>query len=201
MKPIHTAFSRGPARPELRRPSCGNPRQAEIPHRTALHWTVRSFPIFTILFLFAPLFFLSGCKGGGLEGLVPVQGTVTFKDQPLTEATISFSPYPPGDGKRGGAALSDRQGMFSAWTVQPGDGLLPGEYRVSIIKETVNNTMSIDEMNAYAVKHGRFPELEAKRELPTKYADPDKSGLTVNIPEQGIKDIKFELIADKLRKR
>jgi hypothetical protein len=61
---------------------------------------------------------LIGCGGG--DGGVPVSGTVTFRGQPFSNASITFY---PASGRPVSAAITD--GQYSAV-------LQPGEYKVTV---------------------------------------------------------------------
>lgn len=86
-----------------------------------------------LLPLTLPLFalaVLSGCDGG--PGYVPVSGTVKFADGSVPQgevANVNFAPV--GEGK---AASGDirADGSFELMSVKPGDGVLPGEYKVVV---------------------------------------------------------------------
>ena len=76
------------------------------------------------------LFILAGCGHSGLE-VVPVTGQITYNggDWPNT-GTIFFTPVQAGSGRPGSAKL-DIKGNFQATSLQKGDGLAPGKYRVT----------------------------------------------------------------------
>jgi len=60
--------------------------------------------------------------------MIPVEGTITFEGEPLSNAEVMFdSP----DGPRG-FGVSDDNGMFSVKTRQFGAGLPAGKYRVLV---------------------------------------------------------------------
>jgi hypothetical protein len=80
---------------------------------------------------------LVGCGSGSSMPLVPVEGVVTFGNGPPPKrGTVNFSLFAgtgvPGLPNRPASAEFDEDGLFSATTFEPGDGLLPGKYRVSI---------------------------------------------------------------------
>lgn len=75
--------------------------------------------------------------GCGPEGLptIPVSGKVTFNNGPCpASGTIAFSPISVEEGlpRRPGTAEFTQDGEFHATSFRPGDGLLPGVYRVMI---------------------------------------------------------------------
>jgi len=60
--------------------------------------------------------------------MIPVEGTITFEGEPLSNAEVMFdSP----DGPRG-FGVTDENGMFSVKTRQFGAGLPAGKYRVLV---------------------------------------------------------------------
>jgi len=68
----------------------------------------------------------TGCGGAGT---VPAGGTVTYKGQPVADANVMFTPEGGGEIATG---RTDAQGKFSLGVAKPGDGAVPGEYRVSL---------------------------------------------------------------------
>lgn len=68
----------------------------------------------------------TGCGGAGT---VPASGTVTYKGQPVADANVMFTPEGGGQIATG---QTDAQGKFSLGVAKPGDGAVPGEYRVSL---------------------------------------------------------------------
>ncbi len=77
---------------------------------------------------------LVGCGGSGLP-IVPVEGRVTFDGGPCpTHGMVCFAPIEPAKGlpKRPGTGKFDTDGKFTVTTLRPGDGLIPGRYRVRI---------------------------------------------------------------------
>jgi hypothetical protein len=75
-----------------------------------------------------------GC-GGNEFNAVPVAGVVTFAGQsPPAAGTIYFAPSSVRDGasQRPASANFGTDGRFQVTSLQPGDGLLPGNYRVRI---------------------------------------------------------------------
>ena len=137
---------------------------------------------------------LLGCspEGATLEGTVPVSGTVTQNGQPLEGAAVTFVPT---DGGRSASGMTDASGKFSLTTLDPGDGALPGSYQVTITKkETVGKEYTQEEANAYYAEHQTQPPApEIKNVLDEKYAQPETSGLTAEVAEGGVTDLKFEV--------
>jgi hypothetical protein len=83
------------------------------------------------------LFFLlcCGCQGNAL-GLVNVDGTVKCADGtvPAGEVrTIRFEPIEGSTSARAATAEIQPDGSFQMMTLKPGDGVVPGEYAVTLV--------------------------------------------------------------------
>jgi hypothetical protein len=74
-----------------------------------------------------------GCGSGSAvpPTLIPVKGKVTYKGQPVTKGVVRFEP----DGGFGRMATGQLQsdGTFELSTLKPGDGVVPGVHRVTLI--------------------------------------------------------------------
>jgi hypothetical protein len=76
---------------------------------------------------------LTGC--GNDKQMVPVTGRVTYGGGEWPQAgSIGFSPTSSTDGvlARAGSAGFGKDGKFTVGSYKPGDGLLPGIYRVKV---------------------------------------------------------------------
>ena len=72
-----------------------------------------------------------GCSKGP-SGLVPVAGKVECRGKPVAKATVTFTPDPVKNLQgRSATAQTDDAGSFQLRT-PPGEGALPGVYRVTI---------------------------------------------------------------------
>jgi len=151
-----------------------------------------------LLFLVAVTTFIVlttvGCeRGPKLEGLVPCRGAVMFQDEPLAGAIVTFSPKDNKPGVRAAVATTDDKGVFSLMTLGQ-KGIFPGEYRVSIVKNTAVETPTNRE-RAEQMQQGRRPLRPQKIEsvIPAKFNDEKKSGLEFLIGEQGARELKIEI--------
>ena len=75
---------------------------------------------------------LSGCGEASSTytgPLIPVKGKVTYKGQPLINGTVSFEP--DGAGREVQGEINP-DGTYVMSTYKPGDGIVPGLYRVGI---------------------------------------------------------------------
>jgi hypothetical protein len=79
---------------------------------------------------------LAGC--GNSHGTVPVKGRVTFDGaRPPKPGRVSFGPVTPAANtelkQRPGSAPFDAEGNFTVMSFQPGDGLVPGTYQITVL--------------------------------------------------------------------
>lgn len=149
------------------------------------------------------LLFLAGCGGGGgVEGVVSAGGTVTLDGKPVSGATVSFAP--DGAAGRHATGLSDENGKFQLTTLVPGDGAVPGRYKISVSKVTVtvDNKPTSQEEGMRQIKERLqkggeaailAPAGKSKDELPTKYSKTESSGLFAEIQASGKNDIPLNL--------
>lgn len=147
----------------------------------------------------------AGCSGTeAVPGIVRVTGEVTLNGDPVEGATVTFQPE---GAARAASGRTDAKGAFKLTTLNPGDGALPGNYKVMISK--VEDTdpahqMSAEEFTAM-VSGGKRPPSGATRpgkkaenvglkyHVPQKYMDANKSGLTATVDASGKNHIVFPL--------
>ena len=145
------------------------------------------------LLLGPALLYVVGCSDDGVGKRYPVSGTVKYKGEPVAKARISL--YPKGDGR--GASGDVVDGAFSSMTTQqPGDGAMPGVYKVTVDTRQVDEAQVKAEAAEVGKKHGmenmgQIPqELQAKAlknaksTIPGKYQIPDTSDIEVTVKEQ-----------------
>jgi hypothetical protein len=118
---------------------------------------------------------LCGCGGeANTTPTVPAEGTVTFKGQPLENGSIQFLP------DKGRPAMGKiTNGHFVMTTNTEGDGAPPGTHKV-----IVTSTQDVPQKGG---------DTTTKSLIPNKYGDPGQSGLSVEVPAGGKKDIAIEL--------
>jgi hypothetical protein len=132
-----------------------------------------------------------GCSDDGLGKRYAVSGTVNYKGQPVSKARISFVPL---KGTGPGASGEVVAGKFaSLTTLNPGDGVLPGEYKVTVDQREIDEGKVKAATEDLGKKHGMDkvsqipPELqgkamrEAKSEIPGKYQIAETSDLTAKV--------------------
>jgi hypothetical protein len=136
-----------------------------------------------------------GCSGGASgPALTPAKGKVTFKGEALAGATVNFVSS-AGEVATGG---TDASGAFSL-TTRGKPGAAPGDYKVTVVKSAAGSgggptsgPKPEDMFKMASKKGGNDPA--AKSELPGKYADAQKSGLSATVSTDASKnDFKFDL--------
>jgi hypothetical protein len=119
-----------------------------------------------------------GCgDDSGLAKRYPVSGKVTYKNAPVENGTISFAPSDTGGRPASGQIV---KGTYSLTTLAPGDGAMPGKYKVTVISKEIDTA----EMKEIA-KGGQFhhdkafakANQNAKSLVPSKYSLAETSGL------------------------
>lgn len=116
---------------------------------------------------------LSGC-GSDAPEMVPVEGRVTLDGGPWPQpGMVFFTPLQPADGlpRRPGLGRFDTDGEFTVTTRTPGDGLIPGTYRIAV---------ECWEIEPTDTRPGKSYTAE-------RYTDPASSGLELKI-ERGTRE-------------
>jgi hypothetical protein len=116
-----------------------------------------------------------GCAGASGPELAPVKGRVVLDGQPLAKGTITTIP-PQG---RGARAEIGPDGTFELSTGELGLGAVVGLHRVGVVA-----TESSDPGN---------PEATTKFLAPPQYANPESSGLTIDVKPEGSGEVTLEL--------
>ncbi|MEX2173854.1 MAG: hypothetical protein WD872_05790 [Pirellulaceae bacterium] len=105
----------------------------------------------------------------------PVHGKVTYNGKPVSQAQLVFHPKFTGPNWLP-VGVTDSAGAFAASTKVPGDGMLPGRYKVTVV------------WHPYASDAGDGPN-----QLPAKYASPDTSPLEFEAGTAGAAAATFAL--------
>lgn len=146
--------------------------------------------VFCVLAVFA----WSGCgPNDGLEPRLPVSGMVTYKGEPVPQGSINFEPEDPA-GRPATGLIED--GRFRLTTLTPGDGAIPGRYKVAITSREVIDTSEVAaeaEGGAYEQLSLAAAEDEAESLIPPRYALSSTSGLTAEVA-RGSTSFDFELV-------
>jgi hypothetical protein len=105
---------------------------------------------------------------------------------PLAGYRVTFM---PDDGRRPAVGMTDADGKFKLGTNDAGDGAVVGTHNVAFVwvppltgepgQETINDNPA------------SLPKPKVK--IPDKYSDPEKSGITQEVPARGVSDLKFDL--------
>jgi hypothetical protein len=142
-----------------------------------------------------------GCGGRGAK---PVKGIVTLEGNPVAGATVVL--MPEGDG-RPASGCTDSHGAFQLMTFQPGDGAMPGAYRVVINKTMAAPDAEAANRSATERAERKFKEVVEEEErknagkeagkpslLPKIYASFATTPLRLTVPTSGPAD--FDLKKD-----
>jgi hypothetical protein len=114
---------------------------------------------------------------------VPASGLITWKGQPLAGFRINLL---PADGQRPAAGVSDAEGRFVLGTNSPNDGAVAGTHKVSVIwEQPVDDGLG----TAPATPATQKPPVD----LPAKFASPETSGLSLEIPAGGSSTLQLTL--------
>ena len=140
---------------------------------------------------------LAGCSGPGSVGpkTVPASGKVTYKNQPVEGAVVSFL----GDASTKPAmGMTDSSGEFFLTTgSKPGDGAVPGTYRVTVTKiigsakPATKGPTSMED----AAKAAQAPApTKPLSMLPEKYNAVESSGLQFTVKAGAKNEFPIELV-------
>lgn len=128
---------------------------------------------------------LVGCSGADRPDLVEIEGTVTLDGEPLADAQIIFqtadpdSPY-----QRPASGKTDASGKFTMATYGNAEGVPLGAYRVGVIKKELVGELPED-YNPEDITQSNKP-IKYKWLTPREYANPEDSGLTVEVTSDGM---------------
>jgi hypothetical protein len=164
--------------------------------------------IIIALFIFTGIISFTGCDKGKIPGLVKCEGTLTWKGAPVEGAQVSFSPK-SSETTRSAFGITDAAGKFKTTTLETDDGIMPGEYFVTVTKMTIarsGGALPMTESAPDAPREGRnapgfVPEKTVVTyHIPPAYADRKTSGLSAVIPAAGDKGLRFELVGEVVNK-
>lgn len=131
---------------------------------------------------------VAGCGRGGSQRDVktyPVSGKVTYNGTPVADATVTFV------GSEGHSAVgkTDADGVYHLMTFQPGDGAVPGEYQVTVVKREQTGPPPSEESD----EDDEAIVPPPKSLLPEKYASRDTSGLKATVKKGSNTNVDFAL--------
>jgi hypothetical protein len=159
----------------------------------------------TALLVGPALLYALGCADDGIGKRYPVQGTVKYKGEPVAKARISFVPTGAKVAGQGASGVVENGSFSSLTTLNPGDGALPGEYRVTVDTRVIDEEKVKSQASDLATKNKMEklsqipPELqakalnEAKAMIPGKYQLPESTDLRATVTESGPNKFDFEL--------
>jgi hypothetical protein len=145
---------------------------------------------------------LQGCAGAGSdpnrEKTVPVKGKVTYKGDPVADASVTLIPdTPPGQTatRKGAFGRTNNAGEFTLTTFEPDDGAIPGNYKVTVRKyEAQKSTAALQESDDYVPPEESGEDSgPPKSLLPAQYGDNMKTPLTANIVDGDNSPLNLEL--------
>lgn len=147
---------------------------------------------------------LAGCGTSDAPKTFKVSGTVTLEGKPVDGAIVTFV---SSENKKNAVGSTNAKGEFKLSTFGPGDGALPGSYKVTISKTDeaaappattpppgviAGGEISesyVPPANTAGGKKGSGP----KNLLPAKYANEQTSGLVATVAENDQNKFDFEL--------
>jgi hypothetical protein len=128
----------------------------------------------------------SGC---GSEDRYPVRGQVTFEGKPMIGGgSITLVPLTDQEGRVAGGEIGP-DGKYSLMTETPGDGSMPGEFRVMIYQVTEQEPATTEDGQKAAVA-ARVVPMEDR--IPDIYFGPD-SPLRMKVEAKSLNEINFDL--------
>lgn len=114
-----------------------------------------------------------GCGGDKADArrvpVYPVQGTITFRGQPVPGAVVTLHPTAPAEGVPSPRAQVGRDGSLRVSTYDGGDGAPAGEYIVTV--------------KWFKLVGAGNDVVAGPNVIPPKYSAPASSGLVVQVAE------------------
>ncbi|MBT3212524.1 MAG: carboxypeptidase regulatory-like domain-containing protein [Planctomycetaceae bacterium] len=137
-----------------------------------------------------------GCGGREWPPTYKTTGIVTLDGAPVERASITFYPK---EGQQPANATTDASGRYQLTSFNADDGATVGPFDVAILKfpaieiDAVPGGVPFDESNN--TDAGPSPESleDPENELPEKYSNHEKSGLSATVTADGENVFNFEL--------
>jgi hypothetical protein len=131
---------------------------------------------------------LAGCGDDDLGTRYRVSGHVTRQGQPVTKGSVNFMPVDLAHSRAASGEIQS-DGSYALTTKDPGDGALPGDYRVVI---------SLSEVGELERTPGGMPilnqpkKVKVKNLVSPKYSDPSQTILKFKVePHSNSYDIEL----------
>ncbi len=142
----------------------------------------------TMLFVIVAL--AAGCGGADRPSLVKVKGKVLLDGKPVDGAMLFFKRDPADPTyRRPSRATSDAQGEFSPETYAKGDGIPPGKYKVGVRKTEYADKLPEN----FNPENPAATPVKIRWLVPKPAADPETSGVVVEISSSGISPAEIKL--------
>ncbi len=148
---------------------------------------------------------LAGCGGSGFPKTYKVSGTVKQGGKPVDGALVTFLST---EGGKSAVGSTNDKGEFKLSTFGPGDGALPGAYKVTITKTSTPPVSAGPVLQPGVIASGDIADDYApptdsggsksgggapKNLLPAKYASEATSGLIATVSENDANSFDFDL--------
>lgn len=130
----------------------------------------------------------AGC-GSSYPRCVEVGGRVTYRGQPVKDGWVSFTPVNQTSGEklmRPASGNLQADGSYIMKTFREGEGVLPGEYAVTIAAFDYSG-----EVDRKTTADNR-PDRRLPSTVPLKYASPVTSGLKATISADATRQLTFD---------
>ena len=128
------------------------------------------------IFLIATLALFPGCGGPTPPQMAKtaISGTVTFKGEPLSGASLTFTPTGDTMGFVG-TGRTDKNGVYVITDIRGAKGLAVGEFKVTISRRLLNGK-ELD-------PNDNTPEMDspATESLPPRYSNPQSTELRATV--------------------
>jgi len=141
------------------------------------------------------LLLICGCqpRDPRAKNLVRGQGQILLDGAPLAGATVAFRAVPENAFPYSSIGVTDEKGEFTVRTFLPNDGIHPGQYRAMVIAQVQINALSAEEIDRREAAGLPIPNAVFRSLIPERYSDPDTSGIVVDIPDRGDRNIVINL--------
>lgn len=150
------------------------------------------------------VFIVSGCGGDGLPKPVPAGGKITLNGNPVEGALVTF--HSKGGSGRSATGKTGPDGTFKLTTVNTNDGAAPGDYLITVAKQTAKDGSSGGAIDinaggdpgaayaaAMASAGSNKPDKNMQDAIPAKYGNANESGLSRTIVKGEANDFTFDL--------